>query len=106
VLSEIARHYAKAGKPEQALQTAQAIEALSVEDYNTDWILGQLAHKYAKAGQFDQALQVTQTIEGKSIKVKALTAIAAQYAASSQEEKASEILNQALQIVQARQLGQ
>jgi serine protease Do len=105
-LSRVAGYYAEAGQPDQALQTAQAIDALSVEDYDTDWILLQIAGEYAKAGQFDQALQVTQTIEGKRNKVKALTAIAGQYAAREQKEKASETLARALQIVQVREPGQ
>jgi tetratricopeptide (TPR) repeat protein len=84
------------------------IKPLSVEgiQYNANWIFPQIAREYAKAGQFDKALQVAQTIEDKGNKVKALTAIAGQYMARSQEEKASEILDQALQIVQARQPGQ
>lgn len=100
-LSRIARYYTEAGQPDQALIVAKTIEALSVKDYDTDWILPQIASEYAKAGQFEQALQVTQTIEGKSNKVKALTAIAGQYAARSQQEKAQEVLFQALKIVQA-----
>ncbi len=102
-LSRIASYYLKAKQIDQALQTAQAIEALSVEHNNTDSILLQIVGEYAKVGQFDQALQVTQTIKGKPNQVKALSAIAGQYAARSQKEKASEILNQAVQIVQARQ---
>lgn len=82
------------------------IKELSVKEYNVNEILPQIARKYAEAGQFDQALQVTQTIEGKSNQVTALTAIASQYAARSQQEKASEILNQALQIVQEREAKQ
>jgi hypothetical protein len=88
-----------------------------------------IARGFAKQGKFDQALQVAQSITNKSSRAETLTAIAQQYVArerdnkgplgnilsvlanrvnsrfdssnSSNKDKASEILDQALQIAQS-----
>ena len=126
MLSEVGFGYLEAGQPERALAIAMSIQSPPDAIQHKDWRLPVIARGFAKQGQFDQALQVAQAITDKGYKAEALTAIAEQYMArererkgpiqkilsvltnsfnslfgSSNKDKASEILAQALQVAQS-----
>ncbi len=124
LLSDVAVGYVEAGQPERAIAIAKSIESPPDAIHHQDWILSAIAPGFAKQGKLDQALQVAQDITDKTYKVQALTAIVEQYVAiepenkgaiqkifsmlvnrfnslsgNSNQDKASEILEQALQLV-------
>jgi tetratricopeptide (TPR) repeat protein len=125
MLSEVAFGYLETGQPERALQITLSIQP-PPDATHKDWRFSAIARGFAKQGKFDQALQVAQAITDKSYKAQALTAIAEQYVArerekkgpiekiffvltnsynslfgSSNKDKASKILDQALQVAQS-----
>ncbi|MBW4611063.1 MAG: hypothetical protein KME22_28630 [Hassallia sp. WJT32-NPBG1] len=125
MLSEVAFAYLEAGQPERALQIAKSIEP-HPDATHKDWRFPSIARGFAKQGKFDQALQLAQSITDKGYKAQALIAIAEQYVirerenkglierilslltntlnslfGSSNKNKASEILDQALQVAQS-----
>jgi hypothetical protein len=125
MLSEVAFGYLETGQPERALQITLSIQP-PLDARHKDWKFSAIARGFAKQGKFDQALQLAQTITDKSYKAQALTAIAEQYVArqrekkgliekilfvltnsynslfgSSNKDKASKILDQALQVAQS-----
>ncbi len=125
MLSEVAFGYLETGQPERALQITLSIQP-PPDATQKDWRFSAIARGFAKQGKFDQALQLAQTITDKSYKAQALTAIAEQYVArerekkgpiekiffvltnsynslfgSSNKDKASKILDQALQVAQS-----
>ena len=125
MLSEVAFGYLETGQPERALQITLSIQP-PPDATQKDWRFSAIARGFAKQGKFDQALQVAQAITDKSYKAQALTAIAEQYVArerekkgpiekiffvltnsynslfgSSNKDKASKILDQALQVAQS-----
>ncbi|MBW4624306.1 MAG: hypothetical protein KME49_02020 [Brasilonema octagenarum HA4186-MV1] len=127
MLPEVALGYLEADQPERALEIAKSIESppYAVVQHK-DWRLSLIAGGFAKQGKFDQGLQVAQVITDKSYKAQALTAIAQEYLirerenkgflgnifselsnrfnslfASSNKDKASEILDQALQVAES-----
>jgi tetratricopeptide (TPR) repeat protein len=119
--SGVVSGYVEAGQPERAMQLAKS--------QDMEWTSPRIARGFAKQGKFEQALQVAQSITNKSSRAETLTAIAQQYVArerdnkgplgnilsvlanrvnsrfdssnSSNKDKASEILDQALQIAQS-----
>jgi tetratricopeptide (TPR) repeat protein len=122
-MPEIALGYVKAGQPDQARQIVESIPSSPDTKQQMEWMLPAIAGGLAEQGQFDQALQVARAITDKSYKAEALTAIAEQYVArepekkgpiqqilsvftssfnslfgDSNKDKASEILEQALQL--------
>ncbi|GAB1543227.1 hypothetical protein NUACC21_59010 [Scytonema sp. NUACC21] len=126
ILSEVAFGYLEAGQPERALQIAQSIQSPPDAIQHKDWRLPAIARGFAKQRKFDRALQVAQGITDKSYKAEALTAIAEQYVVrepektgiiqkilsiltnsvnslfgSSDKDKASEILDRALQVAES-----
>ncbi|NEU73815.1 hypothetical protein PI95_014905 [Hassallia byssoidea VB512170] len=126
MLSEVAFAYLEAGQPDKALQIAKSIEPHPDAEQHKDWRFPSIARGFAKQGQFDQALEVAQSITDKGYKAQALIAIAEQYVlrerenkkliekilsvltnslnslfGSSNKNKASEILDQALQVAQS-----
>jgi tetratricopeptide (TPR) repeat protein len=125
MLSEVAFGYLETGQPERALQITLSIQP-PLDARHKDWRFSAIARGFAKQGKFDQALQLAQAITDKSYKAQALTAIAEQYVArerekkgpiekiffvltnsynslfgSSNKDKASKILDQALQVAQS-----
>ena len=125
MLSEVAFGYLETGQPERALQITLSIQP-PPDATHKDWRFSAIARGFAKQGKFDQALQLAQAITDKSYKAQALTAIAEQYVArerekkgpiekiffvltnsynslfgSSNKDKASKILDQALQVAQS-----
>ena len=126
MLSEVAFAYLEAGQPDKALQIAKSIEPPADAQQHKDWRFPSIARGFAKQGQFDQALEVAQSITDKGYKAQALIAIAQQYVLRERENKglfqkilsmltntlnslfggsnnnkASEILDQALQVAQS-----
>jgi tetratricopeptide (TPR) repeat protein len=126
MLSDVAFAYLEAGQPDKALQIALSIEPSPDAEQHKDWRFPAIARGFAKQGQFDQALEVAQAITDKGYKAQALIAIAEQYVVrerenkgpfqkiffmltntlnslfgSSNKDKASEILEQALQVAQS-----
>ena len=93
MLWQIGQAYLEAGDPERALQLIDLIPP----DVSLDWLRQGIAISFAKQSQFDQALDLVQTIADPDAQVNALIAIAAH---SSDPEKAVEILDQALKIIQ------
>ena len=119
--SGVVSGYVEAGQPERAMQLAKS--------QDMEWRFATIARGFAKQGKFDQALQVAQSITNKTSKAETLTAIAQQYVAierenkgpmgnilsvlanrlnsrfdssnSSNKDKASQILDQALQLAQS-----
>ncbi len=101
ILPEVALAYAEAGKPQQAQQIVRSIPSLSNDPAHLDWLMPALAQSFTQIRQFDQALRVAQGTQTKEYKSQALTAIATQYLAKdgvANRAKATEILNQALQV--------
>lgn len=126
MLSEVASAYLEVGQPERALQIAKSIETPPDAQQHKDWRFPSIARGFAKQGQFDQALEVAKSITDKGYKAQALIAIAQQYVLREREDKglfqkilsmltntlnslfggsnnnkASEILDQALQVAQS-----
>ena len=128
IKSEIALAYLQAGKPERVLQIVKSISSSPNNSDRMEWIFPDIAREFAKQGQFDQAFQFAQTITDKTDKAHALTGIAQKYVTkkqdnfgfiqkifsmltnsfnslfgSSNKDKASEILDRALQVAQSIQ---
>lgn len=124
LLSDVAIAYLEAGQPEHALSIAKSIESSLDTIHHKDWRFSAIAPELAKQGKLEQALQVAQAIKDKSYKAEALTAIVEQYVTreretkgaiqhilsvltsrfnslfgDSNQDKGSEILEQALQVV-------
>ena len=93
MLLSVGRAYLEAGEPERALQLIDLIPP----DGSADWLRQSTALEFAKQSQFDQALDLVQMIEDPGAKVNALIEIAAR---NSDQEKAVEILDQALSLIQ------
>ena len=129
LLSDVAVAYLEAGQPERALEIAKSIESSPDTIHHKDWRFSAIAPGFAKLGNLEQALQVAQDIKDKSYKAQALTASVEQYVArepgkvgaiqqiflvltnrfnsllggsndsNKDKDKASDILFQALQVV-------
>jgi len=97
ILYEVVGYLLDAEQYDLALQHAQTIEYRPRK--NT--ALLDIAIKLAEARQFDQALQVTQTIQYAPNQAKALTRIATQLVEAGEQTKASEVLSQALEILES-----
>ena len=95
MLREMGQVYLEAGELKQALHIIDLIPP----DNSVDWLRGGIAIAFAKQNQFDQALDLAQTIAEPGNKVDVLIAIAARY---SDPQKAVEILDQALNILQTQ----
>ncbi len=93
-LQEITNLYLEAGQYNLALQ--------SIKAYNNpvykNGISQELANKYLDAGQYDQAMQLVNTLTTPEDKTRLLVAIAGKYIQNQQNAKASQALNQALQV--------
>jgi tetratricopeptide (TPR) repeat protein len=115
---DIALSHIKAGQPEQAWKL--------LKNKKMEWVLPEIARGFAQQKQFDSALEVTQSMNDKTYKVQALIAIAQGYIkkdlvepgiiqgilanlvdiirgvfGDSEREKATEVLEQALQITRS-----
>ncbi|MBD1909365.1 MULTISPECIES: hypothetical protein [unclassified Leptolyngbya] len=115
--SDIVQGYAQSGQPEQALQMAQSEEI--------PWLLPSVVQGFAQQGKFDAALQTAQSIANPADRAQAFIAIARAYAqpqaeaqgtqqlviqlqdwvaglfGTSDRERATEMLEQALQATQS-----
>jgi len=78
----------------QILQVDQEIESV----FERSQAFAYVVQALAQTGQFDRSLTIAKTIEDPCKKVDALTSIAEAYSKADIQEKASEILEQALQV--------
>ena len=108
-LLAIAHKYAEAGAEEKATEIFfQALQlANSIEDPWNPWVkvgvLTLIAGKYIEAGQYDQALTITRTMKDDTPKTGVLAEVASKYAEAGAQEKAAELLSQALQIAKTKE---
>ncbi|MCC3416022.1 MULTISPECIES: hypothetical protein [unclassified Microcoleus] len=120
--------YADAGKFEQAIRIAEMVTDDSLSSYALSWQvesaiaskqydravqlaqtihdmnylqsirLGRNVIAVAEAGQLDQAFTIARTINDKHEKAQALANVALSYAESAQQEKASEVFAEAVEV--------
>ncbi|MEM8809790.1 MAG: hypothetical protein AAGF01_27530, partial [Cyanobacteria bacterium P01_G01_bin.38] len=118
-LPEVGQAYLDMGEPEQALSLIDSIPSAD----SADWLRQSTAIEFARQNEFDQALKLAQTVTDPEIKADVLAAIAANYTKSSDDsswgrlwtrlvnplrawlgtsdqERAVEILDQAVDVMQ------
>lgn len=92
----IASSYAEAGYFVQAIETAKIIKNKSEKSRALYFVFN-----YAEANQLPQALEIIKSMKIGLWKARALYTTAVKYAETGQNEKASKILNQALEITRS-----
>jgi len=113
-LSDIAIEYVALGEEEKSNEVfSQTIQVIKLFNDNEIQLknLEIVVSKALQVGQVDQALNaaqvalnIAQTIKKDAQKIEALTEIANYYILAKQKEKAFEILSQALQVAQSKEL--
>jgi tetratricopeptide (TPR) repeat protein len=92
-LYAIAEAQAKAGKADEALQTARSFELPPEAHYQLGSGLGVVAEGLAEAGRIDEAVQAAQAVENPHWRSDLLAAIARKQAAAGKIAEAIEVAN-------------